>query len=226
MKHNCIGGIAFTNSNKSHYNLRMAHLFQPTITEGRIHLLQSADGYMINLRDVCNALEYSTGKYLINYWNPKVPIVNEYVTINTLETILKTAHAHFPRRLALYHEIRIHLLAMGRTDMPTLRGGDIVQNRDIGVFESCGGCDMYADFIGDELVAGKPDEHVHVKEIYVVFKDWFQQTNPGKKPVLEKEFRRKMEAKLNIKPRELRWFGWKRTSNLSSNDAQIGGESF
>lgn len=90
-------------------------------------------------------------------------------------------------------------------------------------------CDMYADFIGDELMAGKPDENVHVKEMYLVFKDWFQQTNPGKKPVLEKEFRRKMGAKLNINPRELRWFGWKRASNLSSNDGHshgFGGASF
>lgn len=83
--------------------------------------------------------------------------------------------------------------------------------------------DMYDKFIKDELIPDAAHSYVHVKEVYIVFKDWYQQTNPGAKPILQKFFRREMGAKLNIDPRELRWFGWKRVSNVSDNGGPLFG---
>ena len=80
-------------------------------------------------------------------------------------------------------------------------------------------CDFYADFVSDTLKeTGSDADVLDSKDLYVDFQDWYQQTNPGKKPAEWKQFKKNVGKKLGMAPNTTKWKGWKKQSYIDLVD--------
>jgi P4 family phage/plasmid primase-like protien len=82
-------------------------------------------------------------------------------------------------------------------------------------------CDFYADFVNDSYKeTGVETDIIDSKDAYVDFQDWYQQTNPGKKPPEWKQFRKNVAKKLNASVNSSKWNGWVKKSYIDlDNDS-------